>query len=137
MGVLSDLVVAPRSDAESICADSLSGKWPREDVKGLDEVKLGTLYALLTRSKADLDMQLLAGGDEGPWVTEIGAPLVAALVKVTAATRKSVAAQWLKTEELVLDQWDLERAESVIDTLVELAKQAHAEKVALLLWMSL
>jgi hypothetical protein len=67
MGVLTDFVAIDRSEAQRVC-DSLcpSQDFAGIDAKGIDPVKLGALYALLTGTAFDPafmgDDSLLAEG---------------------------------------------------------------------------
>src|SRR2546425_12099398 len=54
MGVLTDVVIAGRDEAQKIGESNVPSKeFPGIDAKGIDQVKIGTLYAILTRTKYD------------------------------------------------------------------------------------
>ena len=141
---LTDFVIADRDDARRVC-DSV---FPREefkgmDAKGIDPVKLGTLYAILadTEDVPDFasDEPLCDGGEEGPWVMEVPTDLVLRLVKLDATQIGAAATKWAKTEEFSseYDNWPPELVHEVLSDLANLCAQAVAAKKSVLMWMSL
>ena len=142
MGVLSDLVVAPETDAQRVAEALVPSKaFGGIDIKGIDTVKFATLHAIVTKRtfedvlpEYDPAVQV---SDEGPWVTRIPPELVAALAALTADERDRVAAVWAKTDEFRLDRWDVGHVAAGLDAICRLAKKATGAGQALFLWMSL
>jgi hypothetical protein len=144
MGVLTDFVVADLTGAQRVC-DSVcpSRDFAGLDAKGIDTVKLGTLYAVLTGGEFDPSFMgedsLRAGGEEGPWVYEVPAALVQGLAKLNAKQRRSVAAKWAATEEFspAYDNWPARAVRQMLEDLADLCRRAVAEGKAALMWMCL
>jgi len=141
---LTDFVVVDRSEAQRVCdATCPSEEFSGLDAKGIDTVKLGTLYAVLTEIEFDSAFMsgdpLASGGDEGPWVVEVPADLVQRLAKLDAKQLAAVAAKWAKTEEFSpqYDNWPAEAVHEVLAELVKLCTQAMAARKSVLLWLSL
>lgn len=141
---LTDFVIADRKDARRVCDSAC----PSEEFnglggKGIDPVKLRTLYAVLTNSEPGTsfatDVPLCDGGEEGPWVIEVPNDLVQRLAKLDAKQIDSVAAKWAKTEEFSpkYDNWPPKAVHDVLSDLAKLCAQAAAAKKSVLLWMSL
>ncbi len=144
MGVLTDFVIANRSDAQKVCDSACPARdFSGLDAKGFDPVKLGTLYAIVIG--ADIDPStvgvppLATGGDEGPWVTEVPPHLVEQLARLDAKRIAQVANDWAKTDEFSpqYDHWPLKAVHDVLDDLARLCVRAAAEKKSVLMWMSL
>jgi hypothetical protein len=141
---LTDFVVAERNDAQRVCDSGCpSEEFRGLAAKGVDPVKLGTLYAILTGTEYDptfaTDEPLCAGGEEGPWVIEVPSDLVQRLAKLDAKQLGTAAAMWAKTEEFSpkYDNWPPELAHEVLEELGKLCSQAVAAKKSVLMWMSL
>jgi hypothetical protein len=86
---LTDFVVADRNDARQVCdAPCPSETFNGMEAKGIDPVKLGTLYAVVTNAEYDPSWAtvepLCDGGEEGPWVIEVPIDLVQRLAKLDA-----------------------------------------------------
>src|SRR5437879_5564781 len=104
MGVLTDLVVATRAEAQRVCdSDNPSREFSGLDAKGIDTVKLGTLHAILTGTEFDPSLipgdLLASGGDDGPWVIEVPADLVKRLAALDTKQVAEAATKWAKTAE--------------------------------------
>jgi hypothetical protein len=141
---LTDFVVADRADAQRVCdSDCPSEEFSGLEAKGIDPVKLGTLYAVLTETEYDPSFvggdPICDGGEEGPWVIEVPNDLVQRLAKLDAKQIGAVAAKWTKTEEFSpkYDNWPPELVHEVLSDLAKLCAQAAAVKKSVLLWMSL
>ena len=140
---LTDCVIVDRKDARQVCdAACPSEDFNGMDAKGIDPVKLGTLYAVLTGSEYDPDFTgkpLCDGGDEGPWVIEVPNDLVQRLAKLDAKQIGVAAAEWAKTEEFSpqYDNWPAEAVHEVLAEFAKLCAQAVAAKKSVLMWMSL
>jgi hypothetical protein len=144
MGVLTDFVVADREDAQRVCdSDCPSQDFAGLDAKGIDTVKLGTLYAILTGGEFDPSFMdrasLCSGGEEGPWVFEVPADLVQRLARLNARQLLSVAAQWAATEEFSarFDNWPGDAVRQVLEDLAGLCRRAAEDGKAVQMWMSL
>jgi hypothetical protein len=145
MGVLTDFVVASPKDAKRVGKSSCPSKdFKGLDAKGIDTVKLGTLYAILTGAEFDPsfmseDALRFAASEEGPWVFEVPSDLVKLLAELNDKELKSVAAKWAKTEEFSPkhDNWPAAAVKQMLTDFVALSKQAVAERRAVLMWMCL
>ena len=144
MGVLTDFVVADRGDAQRVFdAACPSEEFSGLDAKGIDPVKLGTLYALLTGTEFNPSFisgdPLASGGDEGPWVMEVPPDLVQRLARLDAKGVATAAAKWANTEEFSpkYDNWPAEAVHEVLAELAKLCAKAVAAKKGVLMWMSL
>ena len=118
---------------------------PYVDFGRLTGVELGTLEEILTGRPYDeivedpafLD-QVLDGGDEGPWVSQIRRALTDALRDADDPTISSAAERWAATEEIDA-AGDPEVIEALRDLLVALrglAREATGER-ELYMWTSL
>jgi hypothetical protein len=145
MGVLTDFVVAAPEDArriaESICP---SREFNGLDAKGIDTVKLGTLYAILTGTPASPKFMggkslLHSHSDEGPWVMLVPPELVKRLAAVAIGEIPEVASRWAATNEFFpkYDNWTLNAVSEVLKRLADLCRQATAEGKSVLMWMCL
>src|SRR3954469_8106971 len=103
MGVLTDFVVADRGDAQRVCDSSCPSRdFAGLDAKGIDTVKLGTLYAVLTGGKFDPSFvgdSLCSGGEDGPWVFEVPPAPVQRLAALTPRQLTAAGKKWAATEE--------------------------------------
>jgi hypothetical protein len=145
MGVLTDLVIGEKSDAQRVCDSNCpSEEFSGLDAKGIDSVKLGTLYEILTDTKlGDSSFMsgdiLVSGGEEGPWVMEVPPDLVKQLAALNAKQLAEVAKKWSKTEEFSpkYDNWPPEMVHEVLQEIAKLCVKAVAARKGVLMWMSL
>jgi len=147
VAILSDILVADRSDAPAII--SLGGMhglpWPRLALKGLDTIKLGTLFQILHHRPVDddsvakfmRDALLDQRSAEGPWVFLVPEELTSSLAEVAEARAEGVVEQWAATDEFQLDGWPEADVEQCLQELIAHARQARDSGKSLLLWMSL
>lgn len=141
---LTEFVVADRGEAQRVCDSvSPSEEFKGMDAKGIDPVKLGTLYAILADGEdvpdfAD-DEPLCDGGEEGPWVMDVPTDLVLRLAKLDADQIGAAATKWANTEEFSseYDDWSPELVREVLSELSKLCAQAVAANKSVLMWMSL
>lgn len=144
MGTLTDFFVASKKHAAAV--DSTRG--PVGDsvvrLKNVDPVKLAELAQALgvpgTKDPIawmDKGLKMIAGGDEGPWIHELAAPLVKALAALDAAGTRRVATAWSKTETCRMDKFSVKACGEIISSLSQLARQAQERKEMLLVWMCL
>lgn len=141
---LSDLIIADRSEAVAI--NQADGgplqKWECLESKGIDPVKLGKLWAILSRSEFDPgfmgdDCLLHQDSDDGPWLMLVPSQLIAALAALDSERIESVAGEWAKTEEFQLPGWSEDVVIDYFRDLVVFVQKAQAQGKDLLLWMSL
>ena len=143
MGVLTDFVVADRTDAQRVCdSDCPSRDFAGLDAKGIDPVKLGTLHAVLAGGDFDpssLGDMLCSGGEDGPWVSEVPPDLVRRLAALTPRQLAAAGKKWAATEEFSpkCDDWPAEAVQQVLSDLAALCKRAVGEGKAVLMWMCL
>jgi hypothetical protein len=134
MGVLTDLIVAKPEEAAAISADD-SSKWPREDVKGIDQVALGSLWTLLSgHDHDDVDefTCVFEASEEGPWVYLVPDELVGRLAAIRTDELGALVESWAATfysapEDLV----------ETLEVISRLAQRAQKDGSALLIWLSL
>ena len=144
MGVLSDFIIADRSEAVAIndAQGSHLKQWPCLESKGINTVKLATLWAILSGTEYDsgfmLDESILdQPTDEGPWVFLVPDQLVSAVFSIGNDRIEFVAREWAKTEEFKLDRWPEPEVIAYLKQFVEFARKARAQNKDLLLWMCL
>ncbi len=142
MGILTELVIANIKDADDIARFSdPSEKWTGISAEGLDQVKLSTLRSIVTNKEYEDgwidDFRFLAGNqEEGPWVFAVPDALCSALAGFPESRLKAIAKQWLRTEEIQMDEWSLEEVETRLKDLLDLFKNAKRENKTVLMWMS-
>jgi hypothetical protein len=147
MGVLSNIVIADKSEARDIAeCDTPARQWEGIELKTLDPVKLGTLWAILSSESGVEAVVELAGrfsllyevSDDGPWVYEVPCDLRNRLAELAAMNPEAVlpvARDWASTEEL--QDWEFEEVASVVYDICDLADSARLQGKDLLLWISL
>ena len=150
MSVLTDIVLAKASEAEAVLLQYPQPTWPHIDVKGLDTLQLGDLYALLLQDPEmdplDLAQEFQpmesAEGDleEGPWVFPWPERFTALLAELPPSRVPEVVAQWLASDEP--PDWPADALQTLLRELPPLAQQAqasqtHPEPLQLLLWICL
>ena len=142
MGVLSDLVAAPSSDAERVGrARAPAADFGGIDIKGIDTVKFGMLHSILTgRTFKQLLPEynpVFTVSDDGPWVFRIPPDLVTRLASLTDEDTQLVVSKWAATKEFTLDRWSPSDVARAFDRIASLARQAEDAGHALFLWISL
>jgi hypothetical protein len=143
---LTDFVSVDLSDAERV-GDSLN---PSEEfggvpAKGISQVHLGTLHALLAGTPYDPDFMmsedsfLYTGSDDGPWVQAVPQDLVSRLANLGDKELVRIAGEWAKTEVFgpSYSNWSLQDIQDMLRELVALSKRATSERKAVLMWTSL
>jgi hypothetical protein len=142
MGVLTDIVVVDSEQAEDVLnAQVPSESFPGFDAKGLDQIKLASLRAILTNEDYDAawaeHIPLVAGEDnsEGPWVYELPEDIVATLADLPEADEPRVAADWAATDELA--DWSPELVRDMLHELARCARRAALANKRLLMWVCL
>lgn len=147
MSVLSDLIIADPQEAQDVAqCDEPARDWEGIEIKTLDPVTLGSLWAILTKaSEAEAVGKLVDQiallhnvSDNGPWVYEIPRQLRDALAEVSGMETEEVqpvAEAWAATDEL--KGWEYEEVESVLREVADLADTARLLGKDLLLWICL
>ena len=139
MGVLTEIIIADHFESEQL-ADAINPTetWEGIDAKGIDPVKLGKLYAILSGCEFEATIPIfdqLAGGDEGPWVLKTPPDRPDLLTAMTDPD--PVAQQWAATEEFQLDGWPLDAVKETLSKLTRLAARSKELGKPLIMWMSL
>ena len=142
MGVLSDFLVVDRSEAQRVCGSSCPSRdFAGLDAKGIDTVKLDSLYDIVVGGECDqsIHQSICDGGEDGPWVHEVPPLLVQRLASLAATELTAVGTQWAATEEFSprYDNWPVEDVQCVLTELTALCKNAVTEGKSVLLWMCL
>ena len=141
MGVESELLLGSVDQAGAMAnAVDAAKEFDGIRIKGIDPVKLGTLYGkVLEKPSSSMKMSPIAmASDEGPWVMRVPDTFVEALAKLPAAERKKIAAWWAKTEEFKADRrWEAPAVASTLDAICALCEKAIADTKKAFLWMSL
>jgi hypothetical protein len=145
VGVLSDFIIADRTEAAAI--NQAKGghleQWTCLESKGIDSVKLGTLWAILSRTEYDpafMDMDVCVldqPSDEGPWLMLVPSKLVSAVAALDGYLAKSVAREWGKSEEFQMGGWSEDAVVEWFQDFIAFAQTAQTAGKDLLLWMSL
>jgi len=147
MGVLSDIIIADRTEATSINAAEGNHlkQWDCLESKGIDTIKLGSLSRILAGRSLDdvpavpvfMDNSLLDKySDDGPWVYLVPDQLVSALAALDDDAEETVAASWAEIEEFRLSRWQPMDVQEYLHDLIEYARKARDQGKSLLLWMS-
>ena len=143
MGVLSDLIVADRSEAQAIidAHGTHDRTWPVLESKGINEVKLESLWSALpggSRDPAFMDAtSCVYRAKGGPWVMVVPPPMVLALSNVADNELDRLAAAWADTDEGREEGWSADGARDFLVELVAIARRAREAQKDLLLWTCL
>ena len=150
MGILSDLFVATDAEIDdAVVEEGPAERFPAVEAKSVDDVKLTSLNGIATGRSFDLDdgifdrlyeeVPLLRdGGEEGPWVFRVPAPLVSALASADDGRLGEINEAWARTEE-----WQAEGVVApddtqwLVDDLARLARDAEAAGKNVYVWVSL
>lgn len=143
MGILCDLFVSTREEAleyESATADNEArlARYAPVEWKGLTSLEFGTLWALLDGQDWDVEKHMLidvAIGEEGEtWLHQFPDDYLALLKDLDAPRLARAAEAWSQTEEI---SWPVAELVPVIESMVQLAKDATSRKLGLFMWGSL
>jgi hypothetical protein len=147
MGVLSDIIIADPSEASAIngAGGSHLRIWPCLDSKGIDTIKLGTLWQIVNKKSPDdmavatfmNDSILDEKSNQGPWVYLVPESLQTAIAALDEEAQESIAVKWAATEEFTSDRWEPDDVEEYLQDLVAHARKSREAGKSLLLWMSL
>lgn len=146
MGILNHLLIAHPSEAEDAAAsDEPSQTWDGFFCRGLDRIKLATLWALVETGSAEdrLEQRLeqirtIPEGDRGPWVDVVPTKMLAALASIAAMEadeQESIAERWGQTDEL--EGWEASEILDLVRSIGDTAETAQLENKTLLIWTSL
>jgi hypothetical protein len=143
MGVLTDFVVAEASDAKRLGDDRES--FDGIEAKGMDQVRMGTLYALLTKTEYDPsfltsdDSFAYTASDDGPWVQPIPADMVNRLARLSSAEMKQAGDAWFQTEgfDPKYSRWSRDDVSWFLSQIQQLAIRATSEGKSLFMWTCL
>lgn len=148
MGVLSDLVLANRNDAQLVGESSNPvAEFGGLEAKGIDGILLGELYCILEGIPSTVDFVvdfmgevLYQASDEGPWVHEVPIALTEWLALIDDDQLRTVANQWGECGEMV-ERYGPPQDQDVdvgfLEDLAVLSRRALAERKSILLWTSL
>ncbi len=146
MGMVSQVLIASPSEADAVAAsDEPSQTWDGFTYRGLDRIKLATLWALVESGSVNnrIDERLdqirtIPEGDQGPWVDIIPTRMLSVLSSIGAMEgdeQASVAEDWGRTEEL--EGWDPSEVLDLVRNIGDTAETAQLEGKTLLIWTSL
>lgn len=143
MGILSDFVIADTGSGVQI-GESVNpiDSWPTLQAKGVETIKLATLYCAISGKDYHNDIQKsfqLVGGnkDEGPWVFEFPRDILGCIADLDTSNLHDVAQAWQATEEVQMDGWSIVDSSEFIRALSVHASDAVAAEKSLYLWLSL
>jgi hypothetical protein len=144
-GMLGEFFAARADDIdEDLLADGPYGRLPTVEAKGLTPVTIATLGEILGAGSYDSLVERAAQGpeaepregeDRDAGVLTIPREIREALATVDELS--TVADRWASTEELTLDEWQVEDAIEVLREVRELARDALAADRDLWYWWSL
>jgi hypothetical protein len=143
MAVLSDFIVADSHEVPAILATaSPSEKWQSAQYKGLSEVNLCQLWAILKKSSFSEDdlkkFNVMSNNEQqGPWAIIVPSELTSEIAAIDDGDAAHVADQWAKTEELLVDRWQPADVAALLRSIRRLATNANQDHKKLILWVSL
>ena len=143
MGVLTDFVAVKRDEAEIVCQSLNPSKdFAGIDAKGIDTVKMGTLYAILTGVKADpafMSDFVCQASEDGPWVSEVPRDMAQKLAELAPTELRSIGARWAVTEEFTREWggWPPEAVQHFLQELAIMCAHAVSESKVVFMWMCL
>ena len=146
MSVLAELVVADASEADAILAsDQPTRDWEGFGFKGLDNVKLVQLWALMESGdpgdRFEERLKALTSrskGDDGPWVDVLPPPMIEVLAEAASLDDGEVgtlASSWGGIPEF--KGWDPGEVSDLLGLVGEMAESARDQEKTLVLWRSL
>jgi hypothetical protein len=146
MGVLNHLLIANPSEAGAVAAsDEPSQTWDGFFCRGLDRIKLATLWALVETGSPhhQLEQRLdqirtIPHGNRGPWVDVVPMKMLMSLASIAAMEddgQESLALLWGQTDEM--ERWEAAEILDVLRSIGDTAETAQLNKKTLLIWTSL
>ncbi|GAB4450376.1 MAG: hypothetical protein Fur0028_05800 [Bacteroidales bacterium] len=142
MGVLTTLIIGKKENIDEIlsCEDPTE-QYDCIEYKGVDTVKISTLYAISKNEEYDMDthhsIQSFGEEEDGPWVFKFPEDLTKTFASIDSDKIPSIAEKWLSTEELEMDGWNFDDSKKVITEIVNHSKKALESNSEILVWMSL
>lgn len=143
MSVLTDILLAPVSEASQVLADWPRVKrWPAVAVPGLDTLVLEDLAVALGQEQVvqaiqELDPSCFDDEANGPWVYVLPMALRDSLATVAPHDVGKRAKAWAAGEEAGARGLTPLVAEGLLRELQALAVRARGEGLPMLMWMSL
>jgi hypothetical protein len=123
--------------------------FPTVEAKSVDDVKITSLNAIATGRSYDVDdgsfdrihpetPLIRDGGEEGPWVFRLPAPLLSALGEADVTRLTEINEAWAQTEEWALEGvTDPDETRWLLTEVARLARDAQATGKGVYLWLSL
>lgn len=143
MGVITDFVVVKNAEVLRVYQPLNPRKdFSGVDAKGIDTVKLGTLYAILTDTKFDptfMSNPVCQASEEGPWVFEVPHELTRRLAALNSTELRLIGAQWAATEEFSMKfgDWPPDAVNWFVLKLAAMCVQVLGEDKSVFMWMCL
>ena len=141
--MMTDILIANVEEAPAILGEMLpAGRWAAlSGWKGLEPAKMQSLTDIaattLNVSSHKLKMPLVGGQKTGgPLLLEVGVPFRDLFSALTPAQERTVADEWVKTEELRMEGWSQSDSRRFVKELVQVSKSAKSKGKNLLLWMT-
>ncbi|MGO9465484.1 MAG: hypothetical protein ACLQIB_53380 [Isosphaeraceae bacterium] len=146
VGVTSELVVADEGQAtEVLRSDNPAAAWDGFTCKGLDDVRLVTLWSLIDSGTTDdriserLDgVKRFESRDANRWVMVLPTRMVESLASVASLEREEFDAlveKWVATEEF--DGWEKDEVDQLLREVGDLAETANLVDSTMMLWVEL
>ncbi len=144
MGVLTDFVVAGGTEAEKVGTEREA--FQGLDAKGIDQVKMATLYAILNKTQYDPSFPMLReesfvyiASEDGPWVQVVPDEMVQQLAAQSDADLVTVSEAWYNTEEFLpkYSHWTKADVLELLRQLREISSRTAAENKVLCMWRCL
>lgn len=144
LGVLTDFVLANRAEAEKIGLERES--FAGIDAKGISQVTIAKLYAILTKTQYDSNFPMLrdasfvyTASEDGPWVQLVPDDMVQRLAAQSDADLVAVSEAWSDTDEFLSEysRWRKADLHGLLQQLRELSKRAADENKVLFMWTCL
>jgi hypothetical protein len=141
--VLTGIVVAEEREAAAVAREAPPRpSWTGADLRGIEVVKLASLWALLARRDFRVETieefaPLHEESENGPWVYRFPAALAALLAELDDRVAEPTTRAWANADELALEGWDAGDVGDVLGALRSVAQTARSAGKPLLLWMSL
>jgi hypothetical protein len=143
MGATTEFVVADAADAQRV--NDQRDSFQRLNANGIDQVRMGTLYALLTGADADpafmTDPESFAytASDDGPWVQAVPEDMLLRLAGLSEFDIRRIGDEWSATEEFdpMYSSWTRDDIATFLTNLQALGADAVARQKTLFMWTSL
>ena len=142
----TDFVIAGRDEAMKVGESNAPGQeFTGIDAKGMDQVKMGTLHSILTKTEYDPEFMIdedsfgYVASDDGPWVQMVPDEMVANLAKLSESEILPIADEWLKTDEFQNEysDWTKQDVITFLPEMISLSQKALAEDKAVFMWTCL